>query len=77
MLSCVDAEPEAGEAGFVLVDQRGAPVLVQDAAGAVPWEARIAPYGSVVHGSVHWSWKASWHRKGTRVSLRMPPCRSS
>jgi len=48
-------------------------------------EAKTAGYGgiaavaraSVVQGSAHWRWKAGWHRRGTRVQLRMPPCRSS
>jgi RHS repeat-associated protein len=41
-----DADPEAGAVRFVFTDQRGAPVLVEDGAGNVVWQARLAPYGT-------------------------------
>jgi RHS repeat-associated protein len=41
-----DADPGDGAARFVVSDQRGAPVLVTDATGAVLWEMRLAPYGA-------------------------------
>ena len=45
-LPAEDAPPEQARVRYVLADQRGAPVLVQDQSGAVLWEARLAPYGA-------------------------------
>ncbi len=56
-----DSPPEDGAARFILADQRGAPVLVQDAAGATLWEARLAPYGA-----------AKIKSAGLELNLRFP-----
>jgi RHS repeat-associated protein len=40
-----DSEPTEGQARFIICDQRGAPVLVDDTNGVVVWEARLSPYG--------------------------------
>jgi RHS repeat-associated protein len=42
----VEADLEEASVRFVVSDQRGAPVLVDDGIGTVLWEAQIAPYGA-------------------------------
>jgi RHS repeat-associated protein len=44
--SSTDADPAEGAVRFVFADQRGAPVLVEDAKGNVLWEARLSPSGA-------------------------------
>ena len=44
--SDIDADPASGAVRFVYPDQRGAPVLVDDAQGDVLWQARLMPYGA-------------------------------
>ena len=41
-----DAPVSEAQVRYVLSDQRGAPRMVEDAGGAVLWEAQVAPYGS-------------------------------
>lgn len=41
----LDSDPETGVVRFILTDQRGAPVLVEDSAGNSLWKARLAPHG--------------------------------
>ena len=41
-----DADPAEGAVRFVFSDQRGAPVLVEDAQGEAIWAARLSPYGA-------------------------------
>ena len=43
----VDAEPSQGRACFVLTDQLGTPVCVQDEHGQVVWQARVRPFGAI------------------------------
>lgn len=49
-----EADPESGRSYFIVSDQIGAPVRVEDTAGQEVWSARLAPYGAaeVQPGSV-------------------------
>lgn len=40
------AVPKSGRCFFILADQRGCPIRVEDAAGQVVWQAVIDPYGT-------------------------------
>ncbi len=47
-----DTEPGEGAVRFVICDQRGAPVAVEDAMGTMLWEARLTPYGAATINAV-------------------------
>lgn len=46
-LPSVHADPSAGRVFFILTDQIGAPLCVQDACGQVVWRAMMRPFGAV------------------------------
>ena len=40
------ADPKSGRCYFVIADQRGCPIRIEDASGKIAWQADVDPYGT-------------------------------